>query len=490
MKPFVSLWAGLPVRARAGLVAGLALILAAVVALAVWAYRPNYQVLFADLNARDAAAMTAELDKSKVPYELAAGGATILVPQELVYKTRLQLMGSDVPLHGAVGFEVFNNGDFGMTEFVQKVNYQRAVQGELTRTIQSIEGIQAARVHLAIPEQGLFRKAQTKPKASVTVAMKPGQRLAPEQISGIQRLVAASVPDVAAQDVTIVDQQGVALSPATGDEQTGPVSEAQLDQKRKTEEYLLKKLHAVLDRTYGAGAAIASVDVVLSHDHGRVTTEEVLPVRGAGGNQASGLVVRERHSEREPESGTAPVSGKSTGASSSSESEYQVGRRVEQMAVAGGAVKRMTVAVVVKNDLSDSQLAGLREVVALAVGMNPQRGDAIVVNSIARMATPSAPPAAAPDEDKPVAEAASVSAAPEKLGPDPASLQIVVWVLAGLLALVSAAAAWRLHRQRQRAHSPLAVPMLDDDARALVLADVRRWLAEPVPGLAGEESKR
>jgi len=191
-------------RARIAITVGVVLIIAATAGLGIWVYRTDYQVLFADVPARDAAAMTGELDRMKVPYQLADGGNTILVPREMVYKTRLKLMGSDIPLHGAVGFEVFNNADFGMTEFVQKVNYQRAVQGELTRTILSIDDIRSARVHLAIPEQGLFKKGGAKPKASVVVVMKPARTLAPEQVGGIQRLVAASVPDIAAPDVTIV----------------------------------------------------------------------------------------------------------------------------------------------------------------------------------------------------------------------------------------------------------------------------------------------
>ena len=174
-------WHGMPGRSRGLLIAGMVMIFALVAVLGWWAYRPDYQILFADLAPRDAAAMTSELDKLKTPYQLGDGGNAILVPRDLVYKTRLKLMGKEVPLHGAVGFEVFNNADFGMTEFVQKVNYQRAIQGELTRTILAIDEIQSARVHLAIPEQGLFKKSASKSKGSVTLTMKPGQSLSGEQ---------------------------------------------------------------------------------------------------------------------------------------------------------------------------------------------------------------------------------------------------------------------------------------------------------------------
>jgi len=454
-------------------VLGVLLIIGSMVALGLWAYRPDMQVLFADVAPRDAAAMTAELDKMKVPYELGENGTAILVPRALVYKTRLALMGKDVPLHGAVGFEVFNNADFGMTEFVQKVNYLRAIQGELTRTILAIDGVQNARVHLALPDQGLFKKNVTKPKASVTLTMKAGQAMSPEQVSGIQRLVAASVADITAADVTVLDQHGVALSRVQGDEEGGNTGSAQLDVKRSTEEYMLKKVAAVLDKTFGAGEAIASVDVALNLDRGKLTTEEVLPAKaGTSEGAPTGVMVRERQSMREGEA-PAPGAAKTAGGSSTTnEADYQVGRRVEQMAIAGGTVRRMTVSVVVKQPLSDAQIDKLKEVVGLAVGFNAARGDAIVVNSMDRLVTASAAPAAAA-----APEAAAAVPLPATRTPDRDSVKVVAWVLACLLALAVAAAVLLVRRRRP---APQAL-LLDDAARDKMLADVRHWIAmQPV----------
>ena len=146
-------WNGLGRGARAGLVAGTVSIALATAAMGWWALRADYQVLFAELSPQDAAAMTAELERLKVPYRLADEGASILVEKEQVYAVRMKLMGKDLPLHGAVGFELFNNSDFGMTEFAQKINYQRALQGELTRTILSLAQVKDARVLLVLPEQ-------------------------------------------------------------------------------------------------------------------------------------------------------------------------------------------------------------------------------------------------------------------------------------------------------------------------------------------------
>src|SRR5262245_23984714 len=140
-------WTGLPVRSRVGIAAGAVVIVGVLAVLGHWAMARAYQPLFTNLADADAATLVAELDRMKVPYHLEAGGRQISVPEEMVHKTRLQLVSKELPLHGGVGFEIFNNTDFGMTEFNQRVNYQRALQGELTRTILSIEQVQSARVH-------------------------------------------------------------------------------------------------------------------------------------------------------------------------------------------------------------------------------------------------------------------------------------------------------------------------------------------------------
>jgi flagellar M-ring protein FliF len=468
----IEYWQALERRARVGLVLGVLVILGVTGGMAVWAYRPDYQVLFADLAPRDAAAMTAELDKMKVEYKLGGNGTSILVPREIVYRTRLKLMGGDMPLQGAVGFEVFNNAELGMTEFVQRINYLRAVQGELTRTIQSIDGIQSARVHLAIPEQGLFKKSATKPKASVTLALKNREQLSPQQISGIQRLVAASVPDIAAQDVTVLDQHGVALTRAEGGD-PHEIDGARLEVKRSTEDYLQKKIDAVLDRTFGAGEAMASVDVVLAAEHGTVTTEEVLPARSGTGE--SGVVVHERSSVQDSPANTASATEHgAASATNSSETDYQVGRRVEQRTVPSGDLKRMTIAVVVRQRLDGGQVERLRDVVALAAGLNTARGDAIVVSSIDQLANPVPAVVAAPLADT-VAPAAAPSPVREAAAAPAASK--VVLVLAALLTVVLAGGIVFLLRKRQSVARQAAIARLDDAARAQMLSDVRRWIA-------------
>ena len=490
----MELWQRLSTRAKIGMGISLVCILGFATGLGLWAYRTDYHVLFADLSNGDAASMVAELERLKTPYQLTDGGKTILVPQELVYKTRLKVMGKELPLHGAVGFEVFNNADFGMTEFVQKVNYQRAVQGELTRTILSMDDVQSARVHLAIPEQGLFKKALSKPKASVTLVMKPGRVLEPDQVKGIARLVAASVPDMQIMDVTILDQHGVSLTKASTPDGAVESAQSQLDSKRSMEEYLLKKVGAVLDNMFGAGAAIASVDVVLNLDQSKVTTEDVLPARGAAVDGVpTGVVVRERQSAQNAGGSAALGAASASGGTreggngnSSVEADYQVGRRVEQLAVAPGSLRRMTVAVVVKKNLDAAQLDHLKEVVSLTLGLNPQRGDGIVIQSMEHLITAAA-------QGKEVAVVAGAAGAQEA-GGGKAGLTLKeeyqppvkparvekdnLWLFGLLVALVLLAMiVWRVLAGGAAPQPRFAQPMSQLE-RDRLLQDVKQWIMQ------------
>lgn len=491
----MELWQRLTTRAKIGMGISLVCILALAVGLGLWAYRTEYSVLFADLSNGDASSMVGELERLKVPYQLTDGGKTILVPQDLVYKTRLKVMGKELPLHGAVGFEVFNNADFGMTEFVQKVNYQRAVQGELTRTILSIDDVQSARVHLAIPEQGLFKKALSKPKASVTLVMKPGRVLAGEQITGIQRLVAASVPEIVVNDVTILDQHGVSLTRNTNAEQgfeSAQGAQNQLDSKRSMEEYLLKKVGGVLDNMFGAGTAIASVDVVLNLDQNKITTEDVIPAKAAHSEGVpTGVVVRERQTNQ---NGTTTAAGAGLAASArdangnnSVEADYQVGRRVEQLAVAPGATKRMTVAVVVKKNLDAAQLAQLKEVVSLTLGLNPARGDAIVIQSLEQLISsanqsksevvlkPATSLASTSGSDGMMTSADVAARAGKPNRPEWSGVAIVV--LIGVFLLIPL---WWLFRA-SAATPAAAAPAMSEQERERLLQDVKQWIMQGAP---------
>lgn len=479
----MNFWNELGRAARISLVTCIAVIALLAAAAGSWLLRTDYQVLFADLAPQDAGAMVAELERIKVPYKLGEGGTSILVDREAVHKTRIKLMGKDLPLHGTVGFELFNTADFGMTEFAQKVNYQRALQGEIARTILSLSAVETVRVHLALPEDGLFKRANNKAKAAITVTMKRGQGLRAAQVSGIQRLVAASVPGIVAQDVTIVDQNGVALTKIAQGETDSETGAQRLDLKRDMETYLRAKADAVLERSFGAGQAMASVDVVLDLDQVRITTEDVVSAPNDGGKAGSqngnpiptGVVVRERETIRD---NGAAVNARATEGSGSSqrEVEYQVGRRVEQVVAAPGSVKRIHVAVVVRSAIDAAQLEQVRALVAAAVGATQERGDTVVVQALANAALANATAAVAAADgtqiETTLATLPDTHQAQRAALPFPDGL-VVSLILALMLALVAGFAMARLFL-----HRAAAVPALTHEQRQAALAKVRGWMID------------
>lgn len=214
----------------------------------IWFFflRTPYEPLFTNLRAGDAATILSDLERRKIPYSLADGGATILIPADKVESTRLKVMTEDLPLKGTVGFELFNKSDMGLTDFAQKINYLRALQGELERTIMSLDGVASARVHVSLGEDRIFRENQVPPKASVTIRMAKGASLDPNAIPGIQRLIAAAIPKLDEADVVVLDEEGRVIStasrPAVAEESLSPAFE----QKRAVEEYYAARVRQVI----------------------------------------------------------------------------------------------------------------------------------------------------------------------------------------------------------------------------------------------------
>lgn len=497
---FASFWRQLDRRGRIAVSIAALAIVVATIAGAGWVLAPRYQVLFSDLAPEDAAVMTAELDRMKTPYKLSDDGTAILVSAETVHKTRLKLLSKNLPLHGAVGFELFNGADFGMTDFAQKVNYQRALQGEITRTILSIDGIQSARVILALPEQQLFKKQDSSPKASINLVLKPGVTLTHDQVNGIARLVSAAVPDIALQNVTIVDQHGIALTGAAGtngDRDDGGSGSAALDLKKSTEAYLARKLNDVLSQTFGSGKAIARVDVTLDMNHVQSTREELLPSTKDG---AAGVLVRER-SEGEGGASVAlpplPGSGVTAAPSTSArqEREYQVGRDVKQTVSMPGAVRRIAIAAIVNDSLDASQIAHLKEVLAATVGYDASRGDTIAVYPFTQLASfDQGRAAAVAHEQTGATESPAVLSMPASearggvrswSGRGSHSLAALPsWMLVGFVAVVAliVVCCGFVLGARKTQPAPAAQP-LDEKQRATLLSDMERWLAaEPSQG--------
>jgi flagellar M-ring protein FliF len=233
----------------------------------------NQQVLYTQLTVEDAAAITSKLREMKVPYSIAGDGTTILVPSSTVYETRLRLASEGLPQGGGVGFELFDQRSFGMTEFVQKLNYRRALQGELARTIMQLAAVHTARVHIVLPEKSLFLDRQEKPTASVALKLIPGRRLSRDQVRGIAHLVASSVEGLDPDDVTIVDTSGQILS--RQDENTSFLSqtEAQLTYQQTLEQNLEHRVQTLLERAVGKGKVLVRVTAALDFQHIERTEE-------------------------------------------------------------------------------------------------------------------------------------------------------------------------------------------------------------------------
>lgn len=488
-------------NARIGLLAGAITIVVVTFVLGAWLLRTDYQVLFTNLTPQDAAAMATELERMKVPYQLGENGSAILVEKEAVHKTRMKLMGKDLPLHGAVGFELFNTADFGMTEFAQKVNYQRALQGEITRTILSLSEIEAARVHLALAEEGLFKQAQSKAKASVTLTFKAGKKLRPEQITGIQRLVAAATPNIAMQDVTIIDQHGVALTHNTQEETKVEQASAQLELKKQIENYLINKVDQVLQRTFGAGQAMASVDVSLNMDQVQTTQEEILGALDKEGRAATGVLVRERETVRDAANGaireTISNGGvqdiKSNGANNVAnngvntqrENDYQVGRKIEQVVSAPGSIRRIHIVAVVKQALDADRTEQIRALALAAAGASRERGDTVVVQTLDSLGiTPSASTVTNVSEASFAADEPQEALNNEKRPDDKERVSIsMLWALvliaiAGAAGLAGIAIGKLFAKSSNQSASSSQHDAMTDTQRQAALLKIKHWLAE------------
>ena len=369
MSAFKEMLGSQPGAAKSSLVVGLIVIVLVTLGAVYWALSGSYAVLFKDLEDRDAAAVVSELEESKVPFKLKDGGRTILVPEDSVHRIRLQTMSSDARLTGGVGFELFDSSDFGMTEFVQKINYQRALQGELTRTIASLDEIKYARVHLVMPESSIFRQEGKTASAAVTLFMKEGFQLKEQQIVGIQKLVASSVPGMDVSAVTVTNQNGVVMSQNLSDESGAGIVSQRLQMRKEVESYLVNKVTKILEGAFGPNQALVSVDVALNMDTVRTTMENVLPNK-----ESQTGVVRKRETKNKSDKKSDNVT---------TEIEYQLGKKVDQIVTSPGSIDHVSVSVIVPRDTTNTRILQIEELVAAAVGLDKKRGDEVVVHAVA-----------------------------------------------------------------------------------------------------------
>ena len=351
---------------------------ASVISVAVfslWLQKEDSAVLFTNLTPVDASAALAELAKQDINAELTNGGSTILVPETAVHRLRVDLAAKGVPASGTVGFEIFDGKQYGLTEFLQNVNFKRALEGELTKSIESLQGIQSARVHLVLPKPSIFKKLAVPATASVVLSMGSGARLGENQINGIQSLVSGSVENLETGSVTVIDQHGKVLSTAMADDETGR-SESQLALRKEVEGYLGEKASSMLDGVLGSGRSIVRVNAALNFE--KIDKEREI-------FDPAATVVRSEVRREE----TNPTTG---GANENSTTNYEINRTVEHIVGHTGRIKTLSVAVFVDGTyetsedgvstyqpLGEDELVQLRRVVQTAIGLNSVRGDQIEV---------------------------------------------------------------------------------------------------------------
>ncbi|BES84357.1 flagellar M-ring protein [Pectobacterium araliae] len=249
--------------------------IAIVVALTLWAKGPDYRVLYSNINDRDGGAIVSELTKLNIPYRFAESGGAIMIPAANVYETRLRLAQLGLPKGGAVGFELLDKEKFGISQFSEQINYQRALEGELSRTIETLGPVQNARVHLAIPKPSLFVREQKSPSSSVTLTLQPGRALDEGQINSIVYMVSSSVAGLPPDNVTVVDQTGRLLTQAGGSGRD--LNAAQLKYSNEVEAMYQRRIESIIAPMVGMGNVHAQVTAQIDFSAREQTDEQYQP---------------------------------------------------------------------------------------------------------------------------------------------------------------------------------------------------------------------
>jgi flagellar M-ring protein FliF len=408
----------MPASAKMKLGAGVAGLAAVIVAICLWSSQGDYRVLFANLPDKEGGAVVAQLATMQVPYKFAEGGTAILVPADKVNEVRLKLASAGLPKSSVVGFELMDNAKFGQTQTQERVNLQRALEGELTRTISSIDAVENARVHLALPNQNGFFREQQKPSASVVLMLRGGRTLDRSQLAGIVHLVASSVPELQTRDVSVLDQTGALLTENGDRANSQGLDATQLQYRTQMEQSYAKRIQELLEPVVGRENLRATVTADLDFSQSEATSEQFKPngnpadatVRsqqssdtgGSAGNVPSG--VPGASSNQPPVPATAPINGASAplqaaqggtvGANGHRETvtNYEVDRTVRVTRNATGLVRHLNAAVVVNQKvntdakgkttstpLSQDEMDKLTALVQEAIGYDQTRGDSVKV---------------------------------------------------------------------------------------------------------------
>ncbi|MBV7544141.1 flagellar basal-body MS-ring/collar protein FliF [Acidovorax sp. sic0104] len=404
-------------RMRLGV--GVALLVAAAIAAIVLGRQPDYRVLFANLSDKDGGAIVAQLSQMNVPYKYADGGGAILIPSDRVHDVRLRLATQGLPKGSVTGFELMESSKFGMTQFQERLNFQRGLEGELTRSIQALSSVQGARVHLALPNQNGFFREQQKPSASVLVSLHPGRILDRAQLAGIVHLVASSVPELSPSAVSVLDDTGKLLSqsPDAGNGIGSEVNAQQLLHVQQLEQQYTRRILDILEPVVGRNNVKAQVTAEVDFtqtestseqfrpnqtpDSSAIRSQQVLESKGSANKTATG--VPGAVSNQPPAPTTAPINGANPAPTAGntqqgteeqtskreSTTNYEVDKTVRVTRGSTGSVKRLSAAVVVNYQtgedkgkpitkaLTPEQLEQMTALVRETIGFNKDRGDSV-----------------------------------------------------------------------------------------------------------------
>ncbi len=410
-----------PLRAKVALGVAAAL-LAGVVFVGVSASRqPDWRILYASLSDKDGGAVVTALGQLNVPHKFSESGGALLVPADKVHEVRLRLASQGLPKGGTVGFELMENQKFGTTQFQERLNFQRGLEGELARSIMALSAVQSARVHLALPQQTAFLREQHKPSASVLLSLYPGGSLDRSQVAGIVHLVASSVPELNTRAVSVVDQTGTLLSQLPGDLPNG-LDAPQLQHVRQTEQSLSSRILAIIEPIVGPGNVKAQVTADIDFTQSESTAElyganqggaqaavrsQHLSEAPGGPNGSQGAGVPGALSNQPPASQPAtingapqqltgaPTGGAANGVKRDAVTNYEVDKTVRVVRSATGTIRRLNAAVVVNHAsaldadgkpvhraLTPAQMEQINALVREAIGFSKDRGDSVnVVNA-------------------------------------------------------------------------------------------------------------
>ena len=410
--------AAMPTRSKVMMGAGLAVLAAAVLAITLWSSQGDYRPLFTGLSDKDGGAVIAQLTALNVPYRNEPGG-TILVPAGQVYDVRMKLASSGLPKGSTVGFELMDKSSIGQTQFSERLNFQRGLEGELTRTITALADVAEARVHLAMPQQNGFFREQQKPSASVMLTLRPGHVLDREQVAGIVHLVSASVPELSPKAVSVLDQTGALLS--NNPDSSNGLDSQQLQYKQQIEANYNKRIYELLEPVVGRENLRATVTADVDFNQVESTAEEFKPNQGPGAQPAVRSSQTNESTNGSPQlptgvpgaatnqplaAATAPVNGASAplqttqqggGVNSSrrdATTNFELDKTVRVTRNATGVVRRLAAAVVinqrtttdskgktVSEPLPKEELDKLTALVKETMGFNTERGDSLQVIS-------------------------------------------------------------------------------------------------------------